>query len=97
MPDRPQGVSPLLDSTQASAPPAELMDSDLARDLVMGPDRLPGRWSGFGAGNEQRNLVTTAGKDGMLGFFIGQLMKATGGKANPQLASNLMKALLDAM
>ena len=37
-----------------------------------------------------------AGKEGVIGFFVGQLMKATGGKANPQLASELMKKLLDA-
>jgi Asp-tRNA(Asn)/Glu-tRNA(Gln) amidotransferase B subunit len=37
-----------------------------------------------------------AGKDGIFGFFVGQLMKLTGGKANPQLASELLKSLLDA-
>jgi aspartyl-tRNA(Asn)/glutamyl-tRNA(Gln) amidotransferase subunit B len=36
------------------------------------------------------------GNDKLLGFFVGQLMKATDGKANPQLASDLMKQLLAA-
>ncbi len=38
-----------------------------------------------------------AGKDGILGFFVGQLMKATSGKANPRLSSELIKRLLDAI
>src|SRR6185369_6406211 len=30
-----------------------------------------------------------AGKDKLLGFFVGQVMKATGGKANPGLVNRL--------
>jgi aspartyl-tRNA(Asn)/glutamyl-tRNA(Gln) amidotransferase subunit B len=35
------------------------------------------------------------GKTGLLGFFVGQLMKATKGKANPNLANKLIKEMLD--
>lgn len=35
-----------------------------------------------------------AGKESMFGFFVGQMMKLSGGKANPQLASELLRALL---
>ena len=35
------------------------------------------------------------GKTGLLGFFVGQLMKATKGSANPKLASALLKAELE--
>jgi aspartyl-tRNA(Asn)/glutamyl-tRNA(Gln) amidotransferase subunit B len=35
-----------------------------------------------------------AGKTGLLGFFVGQLMKASGGKANPKLASAILQRLL---
>ncbi len=35
-----------------------------------------------------------AGKTNLLGFFVGQLMKASGGKANPALASELLTRLL---
>ena len=35
-----------------------------------------------------------AGKTQMLGFFVGQVMKATGGKANPQLVNETLKKLL---
>ncbi|MFY9399442.1 MAG: Asp-tRNA(Asn)/Glu-tRNA(Gln) amidotransferase subunit GatB [Desulfomonilia bacterium] len=36
-----------------------------------------------------------AGKAGLLGFFVGQLMKATRGEANPKLANQIMKELLE--
>jgi aspartyl-tRNA(Asn)/glutamyl-tRNA(Gln) amidotransferase subunit B len=35
-----------------------------------------------------------AGKEKLLGFFIGQMMKETKGKANPQLANKIFKELL---
>jgi aspartyl-tRNA(Asn)/glutamyl-tRNA(Gln) amidotransferase subunit B len=36
------------------------------------------------------------GKQGLLGFFVGQVMKETGGKANPRVVSALVKAKLEA-
>ena len=33
----------------------------------------------------------------MLGWFVGQVMKATGGKANPQAVSDVLKARLGAL
>ena len=35
-----------------------------------------------------------AGKDRVVGFLVGQVMKATGGKANPQLVQELLRAAL---
>jgi aspartyl-tRNA(Asn)/glutamyl-tRNA(Gln) amidotransferase subunit B len=35
------------------------------------------------------------GKEGLLGFFVGQVMKETGGKANPRVVSELVKTKLD--
>ena len=35
------------------------------------------------------------GKQQVLGFFIGQVMKATGGRANPQLVHELLRVALD--
>jgi Asp-tRNA(Asn)/Glu-tRNA(Gln) amidotransferase B subunit len=46
------------------------------------------------ADNPKQAAQYRAGKDGLLGFFVGQLIKATGGQANPALASALMKRLL---
>ncbi|MEI6144613.1 MAG: Asp-tRNA(Asn)/Glu-tRNA(Gln) amidotransferase GatCAB subunit B, partial [Candidatus Berkelbacteria bacterium] len=36
-----------------------------------------------------------AGKTGVLGFFVGNIMQATGGKANPQVLNKLLKEKLD--
>jgi aspartyl-tRNA(Asn)/glutamyl-tRNA(Gln) amidotransferase subunit B len=36
------------------------------------------------------------GKKATFGFFVGQVMKATKGQANPQLVNNLLKKMLDA-
>jgi aspartyl-tRNA(Asn)/glutamyl-tRNA(Gln) amidotransferase subunit B len=35
-----------------------------------------------------------AGKDKLIGFFVGQVMKATGGKANPALLQELIRKKL---
>jgi aspartyl-tRNA(Asn)/glutamyl-tRNA(Gln) amidotransferase subunit B len=35
------------------------------------------------------------GKQQVLGFFVGQAMKATGGRANPQLVNELLRKALD--
>ena len=35
-----------------------------------------------------------AGKDKLFGFFVGQAMKATGGKANPGQLNDILKRLL---
>ena len=35
-----------------------------------------------------------AGKDKLFGFFVGQVMKATGGKANPVQLNELLRAKL---
>jgi aspartyl-tRNA(Asn)/glutamyl-tRNA(Gln) amidotransferase subunit B len=37
-----------------------------------------------------------SGKDKLFGFFIGQAMKKTQGKANPQILNEILKELLDA-
>jgi aspartyl-tRNA(Asn)/glutamyl-tRNA(Gln) amidotransferase subunit B len=36
------------------------------------------------------------GKSGLLGFFVGQVMKATNGRADPRVVSDLLRARLDA-
>ena len=35
-----------------------------------------------------------SGKDKLFGYFVGQVMKATGGKANPALVNSLLKTML---
>jgi aspartyl-tRNA(Asn)/glutamyl-tRNA(Gln) amidotransferase subunit B len=45
-------------------------------------------------GNPKQAAAYKAGKTNMLGFFVGQVMKATQGKANPELVNEVLKRLL---
>jgi len=46
------------------------------------------------AEHPQQVEMYRAGKEKLLGFFVGQMMKKTKGKANPQLANKIFKMLL---
>jgi aspartyl-tRNA(Asn)/glutamyl-tRNA(Gln) amidotransferase subunit B len=46
------------------------------------------------AANPKQLADYRAGKDKLFGFFVGQVMKATGGKANPTQLNDLLKAKL---
>ena len=35
-----------------------------------------------------------AGKDKLFGYFVGQVMKETGGKANPAVVNDLLRGML---
>ncbi len=47
------------------------------------------------AANPNQLAQYKSGKDKLFGYFVGQVMKATQGKANPQLINELMKKKLD--
>jgi aspartyl-tRNA(Asn)/glutamyl-tRNA(Gln) amidotransferase subunit B len=46
------------------------------------------------AANPKQLAEYRSGKDKLYGFFVGQAMKATGGKANPALLNDLLKKKL---
>jgi aspartyl-tRNA(Asn)/glutamyl-tRNA(Gln) amidotransferase subunit B len=46
------------------------------------------------AANPNQLAQYRGGKDKLFGFFVGQVMKATQGKANPQLLNDLLKKML---
>ncbi len=46
--------------------------------------------------NEQQVEAYRGGKEGLLGFFVGQVMKETGGKANPQVVNERLREKLKA-
>ncbi|MSO54750.1 MAG: Asp-tRNA(Asn)/Glu-tRNA(Gln) amidotransferase subunit GatB [Rhodospirillales bacterium] len=46
------------------------------------------------AANAEKAAEVRAGKDRMLGWFVGQVMKATGGKGNPALVNELLRKKL---
>jgi aspartyl-tRNA(Asn)/glutamyl-tRNA(Gln) amidotransferase subunit B len=48
-------------------------------------------------GNPKEVEAFLAGKDKLFGFFVGQVMKASRGKANPQLVNQMLRKKLDDM
>jgi aspartyl-tRNA(Asn)/glutamyl-tRNA(Gln) amidotransferase subunit B len=48
------------------------------------------------SGEEDSVAEYRAGKDKLFGSFVGKVMKATGGKGNPQMISQLLKQTLGA-
>jgi len=44
--------------------------------------------------NKEKVVQYKSGKDKLFGFFVGQTMKASGGKANPQLVNEILKKKL---
>ena len=48
------------------------------------------------AGVVDRGLWLEAGKQGLLGFFVGQVMKETGGKADPRVVNERVREKLGA-
>ena len=52
--------------------------------------------AGVVAANAAQAQQYRDGKQQVLGFFVGQVMKATGGRANPKLVNELLRKALDA-
>jgi aspartyl-tRNA(Asn)/glutamyl-tRNA(Gln) amidotransferase subunit B len=46
------------------------------------------------AANDKQVAAYRAGKDTLFGFFVGQVMKETNGRANPQITSDVLRRLL---
>jgi Asp-tRNAAsn/Glu-tRNAGln amidotransferase B subunit (PET112 homolog) len=44
--------------------------------------------------NQDKVNEYKSGKDKLFGFFVGQVMKVSGGKANPQLVNEILKKKL---
>ena len=44
--------------------------------------------------NREKAVEYKQGKEKLFGFFVGQAMKASGGKANPQLINDILKKKL---
>ena len=45
--------------------------------------------------NQEQVVAYKSGKTNLFGFFVGQAMKATKGKANPKTVNDILKELLD--
>ncbi len=66
----------------------------LAEETVSDVSELDPVIDGIIAANPGQVAAYRGGKDGLLGFFVGQVMKETGGKADPRVVSELVRARL---
>jgi aspartyl-tRNA(Asn)/glutamyl-tRNA(Gln) amidotransferase subunit B len=48
------------------------------------------------AANQNQVSAYRGGNEKLFGFFVGQIMKASGGKANPKIVNEILKAKLSA-
>ena len=62
---------------------------------VSDPDRIAEFAAEIVAQNRDKVAAYNSGKTGLLGFFVGQVMKASGGKANPEVAKAVMLRKLE--
>jgi aspartyl-tRNA(Asn)/glutamyl-tRNA(Gln) amidotransferase subunit B len=88
-----KGLLPRLRGTDTD--PAQLVE---AEGLAQVSDRgaLEAAVRDVVAKNPDQVAQFKAGKDKVLGFFVGQVMKATGGKANAQVVQELLRTALQA-
>jgi hypothetical protein len=82
-----------------AAATAVLHHNDVACRPVLQPrleaGQVPDRQTILAA-NPGQVAAYQGGKEGLLGFFVGQVMKETGGKANPKVVSDRLREKLQA-
>ncbi len=77
-----------------SASPEALV-AELGMAQVSDPGAIEAACAAVIAENPKQAEQYRAGKTAVFGFFVGQVMKATKGSANPQLVNDTLKRLLD--
>jgi aspartyl-tRNA(Asn)/glutamyl-tRNA(Gln) amidotransferase subunit B len=80
----------------ASANDGFTADAYLAQTAVSDTSELEPLVEAVLAANPGQVEQYKGGKEGLLGFFVGQVMKETGGKANPKVVSDLLQEKLKA-
>jgi Asp-tRNA(Asn)/Glu-tRNA(Gln) amidotransferase B subunit len=76
------------------AEPGFSADSYLAQEAVSDTAELEPVVARVIAANPGQAEAFRGGKEGLLGFFVGQVMKETGGKANPRVVNDLVRERL---
>jgi aspartyl-tRNA(Asn)/glutamyl-tRNA(Gln) amidotransferase subunit B len=80
----------------ASGAPGFSADRYLADGLVADVSELEPLVERILASNEEQVAAYRGGKEGLLGFFVGQVMKETQGKADPKVVNKLLREKLKA-
>lgn len=86
----------IIDEMYKSGQPPQAIIA--AKGLVQITDEamISGLIADIMAANPDQLAQYRSGKDKLFGFFVGQAMKATQGKANPQIINELLKKMLSA-
>ena len=86
----------LQQAVAASAEAGFAADEYLSRMAVSDTAELEPVIDSVLAANPGQVAAYQDGKEGLLGFFVGQVMKETGGKANPKVVNELLREKLKA-
>jgi aspartyl-tRNA(Asn)/glutamyl-tRNA(Gln) amidotransferase subunit B len=85
-----------VQALERSADPGFRAETYLAEALVADASELEPLVDGILAANPGQVAAYRGGKQGLLGFFVGQVMRETQGKADPKVVNELLRAKLDA-
>jgi aspartyl-tRNA(Asn)/glutamyl-tRNA(Gln) amidotransferase subunit B len=85
-----------LEALAASGEPGFSAERYLADGLVADTSELEPLVERILASNEEQVAAYRGGKEGLLGFFVGQVMKETQGKADPKVVNELLREKLKA-
>ena len=85
-----------VEALGASADPGFSAERYLADGAITDAAELEPLIDAVLARNESQVAAYRAGKEGLLGFFVGQVMKETEGKANPKTVNELLREKLKA-
>jgi aspartyl-tRNA(Asn)/glutamyl-tRNA(Gln) amidotransferase subunit B len=78
---------------ETGKPAAEIVEKKGLRQ-VTDPDAIEAKIAEIMAANADKVSEYRAGKEKLFGFFVGQVMRAMGGKAHPELLNGLLKKKL---
>ncbi|HEY3489229.1 MAG TPA: Asp-tRNA(Asn)/Glu-tRNA(Gln) amidotransferase subunit GatB [Candidatus Deferrimicrobiaceae bacterium] len=84
----------LIEQALATGKPVRALREELGLTQVSDTEALEAIVAKVIAGNPNEVGIYKSGKEGLLSFFVGQVMKETKGKANPKIVSEVLKKLL---
>ncbi|MFH1981887.1 MAG: Asp-tRNA(Asn)/Glu-tRNA(Gln) amidotransferase subunit GatB [Pseudomonadota bacterium] len=85
----------VFEEMAASGKPPETIVKEKGLVQITDTDAITAAVEAVIAANPEQVTEYKGGKTKVIGFFVGQIMKATKGKANPQMVNDLLKSKLD--
>ncbi len=84
----------LIEQSIATGRPVRILREELGLTQMSDAGALEAAAAGVIEANPKEVGIYKGGKEGLLSFFVGQVMKETRGKANPKLVAEVLKKLL---